>query len=118
LDISAVTDIGRLVGRHCASSGWVLTWLGWHSHAVAQYPSTVQDHVFRDGYALVAGSPAPAAQVVPAKGGYTVSGRWSWATAVHHSDWLVLGGMVTGENRYVGLLVPIRDLIVHDNWHT
>src|SRR5690606_24710801 len=111
LDISAVTDVGRLVGRHCASSGWVIPWLGWHSHAVAMYPPPVQDHVFRDGYGLVAGSPAPVGQVTPTEGGYRVTGRWSWATAVHHSDWLVLGGM-TADRRYVGLLVPVSELTI------
>jgi alkylation response protein AidB-like acyl-CoA dehydrogenase len=118
LPITAVTEVGRLVGRSCASSGWVLTWLGWHSHAVAQYPPAVQDYVFRNGYGLVAGTPAPTGKVTRAEGGYRLTGRWSWATAVHHSEWMVLGGMVEDQERYVGLLVPVADLVVHDNWHT
>ncbi|MGD9894084.1 MAG: acyl-CoA dehydrogenase family protein [Dehalococcoidia bacterium] len=42
LDVSAVTDVGRLLGRVCASSGWVIPWLGWHNRGLAMFPQSVQ----------------------------------------------------------------------------
>ena len=48
----------------------------------------------------VTGSPAPMGIATRAPGGYRVTGRWSWATAVHHADWVILGGMIPEEKRH------------------
>ena len=56
LDVSAVTDVGRLLGRVCASSGWVIPWLGWHNRGLSMFPQSVQDEVFARGFGLTAGS--------------------------------------------------------------
>ncbi|MGE0542564.1 MAG: hypothetical protein AB7R89_20550 [Dehalococcoidia bacterium] len=52
-------------------------------------------------------------------GGYRVSGRWSWGTAILHADYASLGAVVPDENnRPITILPRQRDLILHDIWFT
>ncbi|MFN0094721.1 MAG: hypothetical protein ACKVVT_08075, partial [Dehalococcoidia bacterium] len=119
LDISAVTDVGRLLGRVCASSGWVIPWLGWHNRGLAMFPEHVQEEIFAQGFGLTAGSTTFDGQATPCPGGYRVSGRWAWGTAILHADFASLGATVPDQgNRPVTVLARRRDLILHDVWFT
>jgi 3-hydroxy-9,10-secoandrosta-1,3,5(10)-triene-9,17-dione monooxygenase len=42
----------------------------------------------------------PAGKATPAPGGFRITGEWSYASGVDHSDWAILGAMVeSGEGR-------------------
>jgi alkylation response protein AidB-like acyl-CoA dehydrogenase len=119
LDASAVTEVGRLLGRVCASSGWVIPWLGWHNRGLSMFPKSVQDEVFERGFGLTAGSTTLTGEARAVPGGYRVSGKWSWGTAVLHADWASLGAVVPEEkNRPVTVLARKSDVILHDIWFT
>jgi 3-hydroxy-9,10-secoandrosta-1,3,5(10)-triene-9,17-dione monooxygenase len=119
LDVSAVTAVGRLLGRVCASSGWVIPWLGWHNRGLAMFPKSVQDEVFARGFGLTAGSTTLTGEARRVAGGYRVSGRWSWGTAILHADFASLGAVVPEEkNRPITILPRKSDLILHDIWFT
>jgi 3-hydroxy-9,10-secoandrosta-1,3,5(10)-triene-9,17-dione monooxygenase len=119
LDVSAVTAVGRLLGRVCASSGWVIPWLGWHNRGLSMFPKSVQDDVFARGFGFTAGSTTLTGQARRVAGGYRVSGRWSWGTAILHADFASLGAVVPEDNnRPITILPRKSDLILHDNWFT
>jgi alkylation response protein AidB-like acyl-CoA dehydrogenase len=119
LDISVVAEVGRLLGRVCASSGWVIPWLGWHNRGLAMFPQSVQDEVFARGFGLTAGSTTLTGQARRVAGGYRVSGKWSWGTAILHADFASLGALVPEQNNRPITILPRRsDLILHDIWFT
>jgi alkylation response protein AidB-like acyl-CoA dehydrogenase len=119
LDVSAVTAVGRLLSHVCASSGWVIPWLGWHNRGLAMFPKSVQDEVFARGFGLTAGSTTLTGEARRVPGGYRVSGKWSWGTAILHADFASLGAVVPEENnRPITILPRKSDLILHDIWFT
>jgi alkylation response protein AidB-like acyl-CoA dehydrogenase len=120
LDVSAVTDVGRLLGRVCASSGWVLTWLAWHNRGLSMFPESTQDELFADrGFALTAGSTTLTGEARRVPGGYRVTGKWSWGTAILHADYASLGAIVPDEgNRPITILPRKTDMVLTDMWFT
>jgi alkylation response protein AidB-like acyl-CoA dehydrogenase len=75
-----------------------------------------------------AGSPAPVGRAEAVAGGYRISGRWGWASGIHHSDWLFAGAAILrdGETQPTPLgiphakvmVMPKSDVRVEDTWHT
>ncbi|MGE0699917.1 MAG: acyl-CoA dehydrogenase family protein [Hyphomicrobiaceae bacterium] len=62
----------------------------------------------------------PPGRAVPVDGGFRVTGRWPFASGVHHSDWVTVGarierpGSAPPETRMMTL--PVADVRIHDNW--
>jgi alkylation response protein AidB-like acyl-CoA dehydrogenase len=83
------------------------------------FPQSVQDEVFARGFGLTAGSTTLTGEARRVPGGYRVSGKWSWGTAILHADFASLGAVVPEEdNRPVTVLPRKTDLILHDMWFT
>jgi alkylation response protein AidB-like acyl-CoA dehydrogenase len=80
---------------------------------------------------VVAGQLAPRGTGHPVRGGYLVSGRWSFSSGIVHADWLIGafksddeagatpsdGPREGGFGRMVVFLVPKAQAEVIDNWH-
>ena len=60
-------------------------------------------------------------QAVPVKGGYTLTGRWPFASGVRHAEWMVAGAKVPArentEETSLTLVYPVANGKIHDNWH-
>ena len=77
-----------------------------------------------------AGVFAPFGKAVPVDGGYLVTGRWSFASGIRHSDWISAGARVVtedaaspaGNDGRLGMAAQVRVTIrtsevkIHDNW--
>ncbi|GIT69377.1 MAG: hypothetical protein Ct9H300mP27_04810 [Chloroflexota bacterium] len=54
------------------------------------------------------------------KGGYKVSGRWSFASGIRHSEWVAGGAVVKNQKedapQQIRLVVPTVQVQIHDNW--
>ena len=57
---------------------------------------------------------------VSVEGGYRVSGRWSFACGIRHSQWLSAGALVVDEGGEVverlSIVFPTKEAVIHDNW--
>jgi len=110
------------VARASGSAGWVQSFWSDHPHWVALFPDEAQQDVWAGGPdARVATSFMPVGRVEPEDGGWLLSGRWTWASGVSHSDWVMLGGLVISpdgppDNRL--FLVPIGEVTVLDTWYS
>jgi alkylation response protein AidB-like acyl-CoA dehydrogenase len=107
-----------------AAAGWCLmigaTSIAWP--AVYLPDATVQE-IFQGPRApRAAVMIAPTGTARQSEGGYTLTGRWSFASGVRHSDWLSVGALVpdpqSDRPRHLMFTVPTSAARIHDNWNT
>lgn len=103
------------------STGWVYSLGAVHPWMIGCYPDEAQHDFWRDSLDTVAAvSYAPAGKATPERGGYRMSGRWSFASGVDNATWGIIGGIVPlPDGPKPGFfLVPKSDYTIHDDWHT
>ena len=105
----------------CASSAWVYAVLAEHQWIIAQYPEQAQIDVWgEDPLAVASSSLAPRAPAMPVKGGWLLSGRYSFSSGCDYAQWAILGAFLgeAGDPRSVAyLLVPLAEMEIVDDWH-
>jgi GTP cyclohydrolase II len=117
MGVETYVDVVRRLARGCPSTAWTAGHLIEHAWMLARWPHRVQNEVFANGPAPLAaatGSPAGTAEKVP--GGFAISGRWSFASGVMHSEWALLA--VKHDDVRLQCLVPTSDVDLLDVWHT
>jgi alkylation response protein AidB-like acyl-CoA dehydrogenase len=103
------------------STGWVYSLGAVHPWMIACYPEEAQHDFWRDSLDTVAAvSYAPAGKATPEKGGYRLSGCWSFASGVDNATFGIVGGIAPFADgpKPVFFLVPKADYTIHDDWHT
>lgn len=121
MDYATLVGVGRILGRGCASTGWLVVFYGLHNWIAALLPEEGQRELLADrGYMLSPGTFSPGGVGDVVDGGYRVSGRWPWGTGVMHSDWVMVSALVTRDGRPAPrmMVLPIADARVEDVWHT
>ena len=67
-----------------------------------------------------AGVFAPLGAAVPVDGGYMLSGRWSFASGIRHSEWISAGAKVASQDgrtpAQIRATFRTSDAVIHDNW--
>lgn len=120
-DVLCETSIELAQGD--GAQAWVANIYGEHPMFVALFPDEAQHEVWdNDLDALICASIIPQGnRVAVVEGGFRLSGRWSFASGVHHARWIILGeietaGPAPGEQRL--FLLPASAYRVDDDWHT
>jgi alkylation response protein AidB-like acyl-CoA dehydrogenase len=104
------------LAQGCASQAWVLSIYGDHAQWVGTFPRRAQDDVWGvEPNALVCTCYAPMGEAKRTSGGFTVSGRWSFASGIDHASWLNAGAML--EDRHIMVLAPKAEAEIVDDWH-
>jgi len=115
--VEAYAGVVRQLARGCASTAWTAGHLMEHVWMLARWPKEVQDEVFAfGGVPLAAATGAPVGAAIKVAGGYSISGHWSFASGVMHSEWALLA--VDCDGVRLQALVPIAALELIDAWHT
>lgn len=79
------------VGATCPATAWCASLAAHLGRMIAFLPAEGYREVWGDGPdPLVVGSLATFGEAVEAPGGWTVSGRWPYISAVDHADWALL----------------------------
>jgi 3-hydroxy-9,10-secoandrosta-1,3,5(10)-triene-9,17-dione monooxygenase len=85
---------------------------------LANFPDEAQHDVWRDSPDRKMGvSLAPNGTAQSARGGFRLSGHWSWVSGVDHSDWAILGARLSdtpAEIRH--FVIPRADFDIRDTW--
>ena len=114
-------DVTREISKADASHGWCASLIIHHAHCIAQFPQEAQEAVWADGPDVaIAASFLPGTTVVPADGGYRLSGQSAFASGVGHSTWVFVNGVVQseGEPERTFFLIPKAEYKVKDTWFT
>jgi 3-hydroxy-9,10-secoandrosta-1,3,5(10)-triene-9,17-dione monooxygenase len=114
--------ISAEVAKASGSMGWVGSFWIDHPHWIALYPEDAMHDVWGAGPNVrIATSFVPVGRVTPVDGGWLLSGEWAWASGVGHSDWVMLGGLVTADGSApvnTLFLVPTSEVTVVDTWYS
>jgi resorcinol 4-hydroxylase (FADH2) len=121
LDFAALVEANIELAQYCASTAWVCGLLAAHQWLVASFPEQAQQDVWGDNpHALVCGSYAPVAKATPEKGGYRLSGRWSYASGCDNAQWSFCAAILppsdAADPTPAFLLVPERDYDIQSDW--
>ncbi|MHC6595020.1 GTP cyclohydrolase II RibA [Arthrobacter sp. C152] len=110
-------EVIRRLARGCASTAWTAGHLAEHAWMLARWPREVQDEVFAGGrMPLAAATSAPVGTARKVDGGFAISGHWSFASGIMHSQWALLA--VQHDGGRLQALVPLAQLQLLDAWHT
>jgi len=116
-----VFDGLTILAQGCGSTGWVAGLLVIHNFFLTLFDDRAQRELWADGPDLrVASSVAPSGEAVRVPGGFTLYGRWMFASGVDHCRWAILNARVSDARRPSVphlFLVPAADYVVHDDWH-
>ena len=115
-----IPQIFRMLGRGCSSTAWCMGFLIYHNFQFAHFPIEAQDEVWGGrGFTMAPGQVMPSGQAIQLEGGYEVTGRWGYATGIHHGDWMLLTAPTTtlsGETEMRRYYVPVSSCNVLDTW--
>jgi alkylation response protein AidB-like acyl-CoA dehydrogenase len=109
------------LGRGDASQAWVASVYAAMAWQTALFCDAAQHDVWdSDSDTLIAGSLIPVGNSVQViEGGYRLTGKWPFASGIHHARWAILGeNVVMGEGvrEHLYFLVPASDYKVDDDW--
>ena len=121
-DLVTQLDVLEAVSEIDASAGWCLMIGAASLGSVGAFlPDDAIEEIFEgDEPPRTAGVFAPFGSAVPVEGGYLLSGRWSFASGVRHSQWISAGARVTtdepGHPAQIRTTIRTKDATIHDNW--
>jgi len=121
-DYVAYVDFCEALARGCASTGWNAGNLLIHHWMLALYDERAQQEVWgKDPEALIASGIAyPQGNGRKAPGGFTLSGRWNFSSAVNISEWNMLACIVREGDKVIDhrmCLLHKSEYEVVDDWH-
>ena len=127
LDPLTYGDLIEEVASYDGSAGWNFS-IGSSTPIIFGdlLPSRLRT-IFGTPDACVAASTTPLGRAIEVEGGYRLTGRFAWASGVHHARWVVAMAAVFdgatmrkspgGTPLILGFVMPKEDCTVLDTWH-
>lgn len=121
-----LVQTARIAARACPSTAWAIALVGGHAALAARLPALCQEEMYATpGTQLLASASVTAnARIERCDGGYRVSGRWRFCSAVSHARWVMLSARWAredgdGSSEMHMLVVEQRQLSIDDTtWQT
>ena len=123
LDWVAVCEVSLALARGDCSQAWVANVYAEHAYLIALFGDEAQHEVWDPGAdTLVAASIVPHQNPIQGvSGGWRLSGRWSFASGLHHASWVVVANVIegaAGKADHLNFLIPAPDYAIDDDWYT
>jgi|SRR5882757_5842414 len=115
LGLGEVSHIAEILGGADCSTAWVSTFYIMHNWLLCRFPVPVQEELYRDRSSVrCAAVWAPPGKAEKVRGGYRVTGRWGYATGIHHAPYALVPAMVQDATYW--FIVPKERLELSDDW--
>jgi 3-hydroxy-9,10-secoandrosta-1,3,5(10)-triene-9,17-dione monooxygenase len=123
LDWVAVCEASLALASGDCSQAWVANVYAEHAYLIALFADEAQHEVWDPSAdTLVAASIVPHHNPVERfSGGWRLSGRWSFASGLHHARWVVVANVIENAERrpdHLNFLIPAPDYAIDDDWYT
>ncbi|HVV21157.1 MAG TPA: acyl-CoA dehydrogenase family protein [Pseudonocardiaceae bacterium] len=106
------------VGEACASAAWCASLAAYGARHAACLPLAGQEEVWASGPdAFLVSAVVPAGRAAQAPGGWRLTGRWPYVSAVAHADHAVIAARLP-DGAVWYFAVPPRDYTVEHTWFT
>ncbi|XUL88160.1 acyl-CoA dehydrogenase family protein [Streptomyces galilaeus] len=118
--VRTTMEVTAELARGDASAGWIASIYTGGGLVASLMDDRARAEVWgQDPDAAVAASLTPAGSAVTTEGGdLVVSGRWGWASGIHHARWVALAIAPSAADQPPSIaLVPVEDVTVEDTWH-
>ena len=121
-DLVLQLEVLEAISHIDTSAGWC-TMIGASacSFPGAFLPDEALAQVYADGRPpKAAGVFMPGGTAVPVEGGYSVTGRWAFASGIRHAQWVSACAKVQRANapeQTIFAIMPASSVTIHDNWH-
>jgi 3-hydroxy-9,10-secoandrosta-1,3,5(10)-triene-9,17-dione monooxygenase len=110
-----VHQIAEILGSADCSTAWVSAFYIFHNWLLCRYPMAVQEQIYKDtASARCAAVWAPPGQAERAPGGYKVTGKWGYASGMHHAIYALCPAIFEGALYW--FIVPRAALEIGDDW--
>src|SRR3954469_25507439 len=115
------TVLGETVealARGDGAAGWCAAINATSGLLVGYVPEEAAREVYAEPRTVAGGVFAPLGRAKPVDGGFTVTGRWPFASGCTHCDWLMGGCLVEGEDPPAPrlMLAHADEVQIHDTW--
>ena len=122
MTVNDLIDVMTPLGEACASTCWCATFAIEHNVGIIKsYPMARQAAIFDEyPYVTAPGVTVPPGMAVPVEGGYRITGRWEWGSAVMNSDWVLALILIVRPDEapeMASVMMPAKDVTVLDTWH-
>jgi alkylation response protein AidB-like acyl-CoA dehydrogenase len=126
LPLPAALRVVEEVSVHDGSAGWTVA-LGFANDMFASVlPDESAARLFKNGSALIAGSPGFAVRAEQVEGGYLIDGQWQFCSGAPNADWMTVAAPIfDGHGPRMGpagpemvmAFMPPSDVEIVDTWH-
>ncbi|MBV9828846.1 MAG: acyl-CoA dehydrogenase [Alphaproteobacteria bacterium] len=122
LPFRSIVELVSIIGRGCASTGWVLANLAAHHWLLGMWHKEAQDEIWGQSPDNLIGSALifPRGRATKVDGGYRLTGRWPFSSGVDAASWNMVGAIVQDEESGTSapriFLLPKSDYQVIDTW--
>ena len=123
MDWGAHAHIATELAKGCTSTAWIQCVVGAHTWMAARFGLRAQKEIFANPDVLIATAFAGGrdVEIKNVDGGYRLTGEWSFASGLSHSEWAIVGTQTKSATRdeYEMTLfaLPKGDFGYVDNWY-
>ncbi|WP_045824601.1 oxidoreductase [Williamsia herbipolensis] len=120
--LESMLELSALIAEADGGPSWVTTLSNIQSWSTCLYPTQTVDEIYADGPDVVmCGVVTPGGTARKVDGGYRVTGKWPYASASLHAEWMGGGVWVLDEDvdeeDQAMVLLPRADAGVDDTWY-